>query len=211
MISHLFVHENIIKSGIDNDLYWIVEKHSCCRGRPADITIKDHLKNDIIHLHRPLITKGCLCHKYSNKLEVYCPPGILIGTVEATGPKSHKVFNIKDISNDTIMKIEGPLLSSEFSICTIYGHEIGKITREDTKFSCNNLMISYENMFDLTFPVDLEAKMKIVLLGASLLIVSILWNSEWNQSMFLVNLYVPTYLHVPNISLCPNISLVCKK
>jgi hypothetical protein len=104
-------------------------------------------------------------------MEVFCPPGYLIGSIVADGPKEQKVFTINDESGETKMKIEGHLLSLHFQICTIYGHEIGKISRDDPKFSQDSL-ISYDNMYDLSFPIDLDAKMKIILLGASILIVS---------------------------------------
>lgn len=49
------------------------------------------------------------------KLEVFSPPGCLVGTVEQEWSILNPIFTIRNAAYEEVLKIEGPLC--QFSIC----------------------------------------------------------------------------------------------
>ena len=67
------------------------EENDCCTrnclgaSRPFDMEITEPYgyENEIIHLHRPYrCTPSCCCCCFLQEMEVYSPPGTLVGSVE---------------------------------------------------------------------------------------------------------------------------------
>ena len=66
------------------------EDNDCCTrnclgaNRPFDMEITEPhgSENEIIHLYRPLRCTSCLCPCFLQQMEVYSPPGTLVGSVE---------------------------------------------------------------------------------------------------------------------------------
>ncbi len=69
-------------------IYEAEEETDCCTrnfcgpNRPFDLEIRDSQGNELIHLYRPFRSKSCLCPCFLQVMEVYSPPGTLVGTIE---------------------------------------------------------------------------------------------------------------------------------
>ena len=77
-----------IYNAAGQELYKAKEDTDCCTrnflgaNRPFDLEICDLAENELIHLYRPLRCTSCFFPCFLQVLEVYSPPGNLIGTVE---------------------------------------------------------------------------------------------------------------------------------
>ena len=69
-------------------IYEAEEETDCCTrnfcgvNRPFELEIRDSQGNELIHLYRPFRCKSCWFPCFLQVLEVYSPPGTLVGTVE---------------------------------------------------------------------------------------------------------------------------------
>lgn len=132
-------------------------------------------------------------------MEVFSPPGHLIGSVHQNWSLCKPKFSVKDASGETVLQIEGPFCT--FSMCgdvkfrvfyrqllslielqivkstnfmqvlSLDGQKIGKISKQWSGLTRE--AFTDADMFGINFPMDLDAKMKAVLIGACLLIVSL--------------------------------------
>lgn len=111
-------------------------------------------------------------------MEVSAPPGTVVGTVEQEWSIFCPTFAIKNASGDTVLRIEGPLCTMsicgdvEFKIMSSDGKvQVGKISKQWSGLLRE--MYTDSDYFGITFPMDLDVRMKAVMLGACFLIVSI--------------------------------------
>lgn len=110
-------------------------------------------------------------------MEVSSPPGTILGTVEQEWSIFCPTFAIKNASGDTVLRIEGPLCTMsicgdvEFKIMTGDGQtQVGKISKQWSGLVRE--MFTDTDYFGINFPMDLDVRMKAVMLGACFLIVS---------------------------------------
>lgn len=173
-----------IKNSQGQKVYWAIEENDCCTrnccgpARPFDMKILDAYKNQVIHLNRPLACSSCLFPCCLQSMEVSSPPGTLVGTIEQNWSILTPDFSIKNHSGETVLKIEGPLCTYslcgqvEFKILTLDGTQVGTISKQWSGLVRE--MFTDADFFGISFPMDLDVKMKAVCLGACFLIVSIL-------------------------------------
>ncbi|KAL1122406.1 hypothetical protein AAG570_003810 [Ranatra chinensis] len=172
-----------VKNNLGQKVFYAAEQSSCltrcCCGpiRPFGMKILDNYKNEVIHLERPLACSSCWFPCCLQSMEVYAPPGTLVGTVEQNWSIFTPEFSIKNAAGDTILKIEGPFCTFsicgdvEFKILSLDGSRVvGKITKQWSGL-LREALTDADN-FGITFPADLDVKMKAVMLGACFLIVS---------------------------------------
>lgn len=110
-------------------------------------------------------------------MEVSSPPGTIVGTVEQEWSIFCPSFAIKNASGDTVLRIEGPFCTTsicgdvEFKIMSSDGNvQVGKISKQWSGLIRE--MFTDTDYFGITFPMDLDVRMKAVMLGACFLIVS---------------------------------------
>ncbi|CAG9759969.1 unnamed protein product [Ceutorhynchus assimilis] len=197
MIDQLLVHQKVevlealtgfetknkftIKNSLGQKVYYAIEESDCltrnCCGplRPFDMQILDNFKNEIIHLHRPLACDSCCFPCCLQSMEVSSPPGTIVGTVEQEWSIFCPTFAIKNASGDTVLRIEGPLCTMsicgdvEFKIMSGDGEvQVGKISKQWSGLIRE--VFTDTDYFGITFPMDLDARMKAVMLGACFLI-----------------------------------------
>ncbi|CAG0919456.1 unnamed protein product [Notodromas monacha] len=170
-----------VKNSLGQKVYYAVEDSDCltrnCCGpwRPFDMRIMDANKEELIHLNRPLACSSCWFPCCLQKLEVTSPPGTLIGSIEQDWSILFPQFSVKDASGNTILKIEGPLCT--FSLCgdveftvrsAATNQKVGKISKQWTGL-LKEAFTDTDN-FGVSFPMDLDVRMKAVMLGAVFLI-----------------------------------------
>ncbi|XP_050348171.1 phospholipid scramblase 1 isoform X2 [Nymphalis io] len=197
MIDQLLVHQKVelleafvgfetnnkytIKNNLGQKVYHAVEDNDCCTRnccgplRPFHLKIMDNMSNEVIHLHRPLACDTCLCPLFMQNLQVSSPPGTHIGSVEQVWSLLKPSFTIRNELGEIVMRIKGPYCT--FSICGdvefhVYNkhadRKIGKIRKSWSGLAREAFTDS--DYFGITFPMDLDIKMKAVLLGACFLI-----------------------------------------
>ena len=172
----------IVKNSLGQNLYWVGEVSDCCSRqmcgsqRPFDMEIKDASGNNVLHLNRPLNCRCCCCPCCLQTMEVFSPPGTLIGLIEQNWSLLEPDFSIKNASGDTVLKITGPICKIscgedvEFKVNNLDGIQLGKISKQWSGW-VQEAFTDADNFY-VTFPVDLDIKFKAVLLGACFLIVS---------------------------------------
>ncbi|XP_042583424.1 phospholipid scramblase 1-like isoform X1 [Cyprinus carpio] len=162
-----------IKNSIGQEIYHVKEESDCLIRNlfgPAHgfkMHIKDSMDQEVIQLHRPM---RC----FLQEIEVQAPPGVIIGYVKQEWSFLPK-FTILGPNYEELLKIQGPLFpfircdDVDFEVKGIIGEQsVGRITKQQSGLlkSC----ITDASNFCIQFPLDLDVKMKAVLLGACLLI-----------------------------------------
>uniref|UniRef100_A0A8C5ZRA4 Phospholipid scramblase n=1 Tax=Marmota marmota marmota TaxID=9994 RepID=A0A8C5ZRA4_MARMA len=149
-----------IKNSLGQRVYFAVEENDCCTrncfgsARPFTLKVLDNLGREVITLHRPLACSSCCC------------------------PCCLQEFTIQNEKREDVLKITGPCVVC--SCCSDVDFEIksldeeslvGKISKHWTGF-LREAFTDADN-FGIQFPLDLDVKMKAVMLGACFLIVSV--------------------------------------
>lgn len=111
-------------------------------------------------------------------MEVSSPPGNLIGTIEQEWSIFKPAFTIKNGNGETVLRIQGPFCTMsicgdvEFEVLSADGDtQVGKISKQWSGLLRE--MFTDADYFGITFPMDLDVRMKAVMLGACFLIVRI--------------------------------------
>lgn len=197
MIDQLLVHQKVelleamvgfetknkfsIKNSLGQKVYYAKEDSDCCTRnlcgalRPFDMQILDNFGNQVIHLSRPLACDSCCFPCCLQSIEVSAPPGTLVGTVEQEWSLCIPTFAIKNPSGETVLRIAGPFCTMricgdvEFDLTSADGNtKVGKISKQWTGLVRE--MFTDADYFGITFPMDLDVRMKAVMLGACFLI-----------------------------------------
>ncbi|CAG9796665.1 unnamed protein product [Diatraea saccharalis] len=208
LIDHLLVHQKVelleafvgfetnnkytVKNSVGQKVYYAVEDNDCCTRnccgpmRPFDMKILDNFQNEVIHLHRPLACDSCWCPCWLQSMEVSAPPGNVIGTIEQQWSICKPCYDVKNAAGDVVLKIKGPFCT--YSICgdvefNVYSKDgetkVGKITKQWSGFAREAFTDS--DYFGISFPMDLDVKIKAVLLGACFLIDFMFFEKSGNK------------------------------
>uniref|UniRef100_A0A6M2DSW2 Phospholipid scramblase n=1 Tax=Xenopsylla cheopis TaxID=163159 RepID=A0A6M2DSW2_XENCH len=181
-----------IKNGNGQKVFYASEQTDCLTRnfcgplRPFEMKIMDNFKNQVIHLHRPLACMSCCFPCCLQSMEVSCPPGTVIGTIDQEWSILKPTLLVKDGGGNPIFRIEGPIcrfgcgMSVDFKIFTLDGaNEIGIISKQ-----WGGLVREFftdADYFGVSFPIDLDVKMKAVLLGAVFLVDMMFFEKSGNR------------------------------
>ncbi|XP_014278608.1 phospholipid scramblase 2 isoform X3 [Halyomorpha halys] len=180
-----------VKNSLGQKVFYAVEDSGCltrcCCGpwRPFDMKILDNFRNEVIHLYRPLACDSCWFPCCLQKLEVYAPLGTLAGTIEQEWSILTPQYSVKNAAGDTVLRIEGPFCTFtmcgdvEFKVLTLDGAVVGKITKQWSGLLRE--MFTDADYFGITFPMDLDVKIKAVMLGACFLIDYMFFEKKGNR------------------------------
>ncbi|KAJ8357129.1 hypothetical protein SKAU_G00199230 [Synaphobranchus kaupii] len=170
-----------IKNSVGQQVFHAAEDNDCltrqCCGpmRPFVLHIHDNYGQEVITVTRPLKCGSCCCPCCLQELEVQSPPGNPIGYVIQDWHPYLPKFTIQNERKEEVLKIEGPCCSCK--CCSDVNFEvksldettmIGTISKQWTGF----LREAYTDAdnFGIKFPMDLDVKIKAVMLGACFLI-----------------------------------------
>uniref|UniRef100_A0A1B6DDB4 Phospholipid scramblase n=1 Tax=Clastoptera arizonana TaxID=38151 RepID=A0A1B6DDB4_9HEMI len=171
-----------VKNSVGQKVFYAVEESDCCTRnccygplRPFGMRILDNYENQVMYLNRPLSCSSCWCPCCLQKLEVYAPVGCLIGSVEEKWTPFIDKFSLKNAAGDIVCQIEGPICT--FSMCgdvefNILSRDGGTVVGKISKQWSGLLREAFTDAdyFGITFPMDLDVRMKAVMLGACFLI-----------------------------------------
>ncbi|KAK2725216.1 phospholipid scramblase 3-like [Artemia franciscana] len=157
------------------------EESGCCSrqlfgsSRPFEMAISAPSGQEIIHLSRPLAC-GSLCFPCcQQEMEVFSPPGNLIASIQKEWTLLTPLFSVYDSTGQKIFKVKGSMLTTSF-----FGNDVDfkVIAGSDTEVGCISKkwggllteLVTDADKFNVTFPVDLDVRMKAALLGLAFLI-----------------------------------------
>ncbi|XP_020637509.3 phospholipid scramblase 2 [Pogona vitticeps] len=170
-----------IKNAMGQKVYFAAEENDCCTrnccgpSRPFTMKIMDNLGQEVIELTRPLRCSSCCCPCCLQELEVHAPPGTPVGYIKQLWDPCLPKFTIQNEAKEDILKIVGPCIVC--SCCEDINFEVkstdekntvGRISKQWTGF-VKEAFTDADN-FGIQFPLDLDVKMKAVMLGACFLI-----------------------------------------
>ncbi|XP_034020593.1 phospholipid scramblase 2-like [Thalassophryne amazonica] len=170
-----------IKNSLGQKIYKAKEKNDCCTRnccgslRSFDMKIKDNMDREVIRLIRPFRCVSCWCPCCLQEMEVQAPPGTTIGYVKQDWHPFIPRFSIQDANKVTLMKLEGPCFACNCCGDVTFqlkskdgGGPIGRITKQWSGL-LKEVFTDADN-FGIQFPLDMNVKMKAVLLGTCFLI-----------------------------------------
>lgn len=165
------MNKYIIKNTSGNLVYRAEEQadiairkaHGPLRG--FDIKVLDNFQNEVLHIQRDFKCCACCCFPCGlQKVDVSLQSGAMIGTIQQKQTLWNVEFNIMDQYGQTVLTVRNTTPFGRFSLTAdaVYfvfgmdGTEIGKLTKK-----CMG-----EKYFSITFPMDLDVRVKATLLGA---------------------------------------------
>eukprot|EP00062_Callorhinchus_milii_P000104 gi/632933825/ref/XP_007889430.1/ PREDICTED: phospholipid scramblase 1-like [Callorhinchus milii] len=170
-----------IKNSLGQLVYFAAEDTDCCTRnfcgnmRPFVIKIIDNMGQEVMTLYRPLRCGGCCCPCCLQELEVRGPSGEPLGYIVQNWHIWLPKFTIQNEKREPILKIVGPCCPCscvgdvDYLIKNLDETEtIGKISKQWTGLVKE--MFTDTDNFGIQFPMDLDVKMKAVMLGACFLI-----------------------------------------
>uniref|UniRef100_A0A6M2CS89 Phospholipid scramblase n=1 Tax=Rhipicephalus microplus TaxID=6941 RepID=A0A6M2CS89_RHIMP len=181
-----------IKNSMGQKVYKAVEDTDCCSrnccgpNRPFDIKLTDNAGNEVIHLQRDLRCSSCCFPCCLQKLEVSSPPYTPIGYVAQEWSICVPKFRVENAEGETVLRIEGPFCTwsicgdVEFKVLSKDGAvEVGRISKQWSGLLKESFTDT--DNFGVSFPMDLDVKIKAVLLGALFLIDYMFFEKTGNK------------------------------
>ncbi|CAH3185981.1 unnamed protein product [Porites evermanni] len=170
-----------ILNSMGQQVFFAAEDTDCCTrqccgpSRPFEMKILDNLQREVIHLSRPLRCSSCWFPCCLQEIEIQSPPGTVLGYCSQSWSICIPKFEIQNAARETVLKIEGPFCQCnicgdvEFHVLSADGqNQVGKISKQWSGL-VKEAFTDTDN-FGITFPMDLDVKIKGVILGACFLI-----------------------------------------
>lgn len=169
-----------IKNSLGQKIYKAKEKNDCCTRnccgslRSFDMKIKDNMDREVIRLIRPFRCVSCWCPCCLQEMEVQAPPGTTIGYVKQDWHPFLPKFTIQGPNKENLLKLEGPCFACNccgdvnFELKGKDDQTIGRISKQWSGL-LKEVFTDTDN-FGIQFPLDLDVKLKAVLMGACFLI-----------------------------------------
>ncbi|KAM4040405.1 phospholipid scramblase 2-like isoform 1-T4 [Anomaloglossus baeobatrachus] len=170
-----------IKNSMGQRVYFAAEDNDCCTrnfcgaARPFTMNIVDNSGREVIRLIRPFKCSSCCFPCCLQKLEVQAPPGNTVGYVKQNWHPCLPKFTIQNDREEDILKLHGPCVPC--SCCSDVNFElkaldeqsvVGRISKQWSGM-VKEYFTDADN-FGVLFPMDLDVKIKAVVLGALFLI-----------------------------------------
>ena len=188
-----------IRNTLGQTVYFAAEDTDCCTRnccgpiRPFNMKILDHSQREVIHLDRPLRCQSCCFPCCLQRMEVRSG-GTLLGSIKQNWSICAPSFDILDERGTTMLKIEGPICT--WSLCGDVSFEVlsadgkqkvGKITKQWTGLA-KEVFTDADN-FGISFPMDLDVKMKATMLGAAFLVDLMFFEKAQNQESDCIGMF----------------------
>ncbi|KAJ7324811.1 hypothetical protein JRQ81_017831 [Phrynocephalus forsythii] len=172
-----------IKNSQGHRVYFAAEENDeyslQCHGTLRGFVIKlfDSTNQPVMQFSRECQCSICCCPCICclQELEVQAPLGTVIGYVKQTFHPCLPKFDLQNENRKSLLKLEGPCVPCQcyqdvhFEVKTLHeSPAIGIITKQWTGMAREAL--GSASLFGIQFPLDLDVKMKALMLGACILL-----------------------------------------
>uniref|UniRef100_A0A8D2LE31 Phospholipid scramblase n=1 Tax=Varanus komodoensis TaxID=61221 RepID=A0A8D2LE31_VARKO len=150
-------------------------RHCCGSLRRFSLRLDDPAGREVLRMVRPLKCVSCWFPCCLQELEVQCPPGTTIGFVQQTWHPFTPKFSIQNVEKETVLRVLGPCFA-----CSCGGDVNFEVKTRDESRGVGRIAKQWSGLvqevftdtdnFGVQFPMDLDVKIKAVLLGACFLI-----------------------------------------
>ncbi|XP_072543100.1 phospholipid scramblase 1-like [Salminus brasiliensis] len=174
-------NQYVVKNSVGQQVFLAAEDSDFCGRmicgpmRSFALHLQDNTGREVLTLTRPLHCSSCCFPCCLQELEVQAPPGSLIGYVIQEWHPYLPKFTIKDERKEAVLQIVGPFCDCtccsdvNFEVMSLDGASvIGRISKQWTGMEAE--MLTDADNFGVQFPMDLDVKIKAVILGACFLI-----------------------------------------
>lgn len=174
----------VVKNTLGQQVYYAAENSGCCErqccknARSFEMRVVDNMNQDIMLIKRPLrCTGSCWCCECMRQyMEVECPPGEPIGYIKADCSCCFPSFSILTSDMQQVLKVKAPCggygcincCNPKYKVEDLQGVEVGVIQKKWSGLA-KELFTQADN-FGITFPMDLDVKVKGTLLAALFMI-----------------------------------------
>ncbi|XP_065180304.1 phospholipid scramblase 1-like [Sycon ciliatum] len=154
-----------------------LERQCCLNARSFEMRIVDNLQAEVMIIKRPLrCTSSCYCcASWRQFMSVESPPGNTIGYIQAELSFVNPSFLILGPNMEPQLRIQAPCFGHgcctcepKYKVQTLDEQEIGLIQKKWSGFA-KEAFTEADN-FSINFPMDLDVKVKAVLMGALFMI-----------------------------------------
>ncbi|XP_008214790.1 phospholipid scramblase 1 isoform X1 [Nasonia vitripennis] len=172
-------------------LFTAVEESSacarCCLGkcRSWDFHVLDNNRREVLRVRRALRCASCCFPCCLQRVTVHTDHGELLGSVTQNWNVWRPSYTIRDAADVPVLLMKGPIClccggEVDFLIKSIdKQHSVGVITKKWSGLARE--FFKDGNSFGLGFPVDLDVKIKAVLLGACFLVDFVYFEEQSNM------------------------------
>ncbi|KAL6039942.1 hypothetical protein STEG23_016888 [Scotinomys teguina] len=201
-----------IKNSLGQRVYFAVEDTDCCTrnccgaARPFTLRILDNLGQEVMTLERPLRCSSCCFPCCLQEVEIQAPPGVPVGYVTQTWHPCLPKFTLQNEKKQDVLKVVGPCVvctccsDIDFELKSLdEGSVVGKISKQWSGL-VREAFTDADN-FGIQFPLDLDVKMKAVMLGACFLIRGLESRASVEDSLLNNNGKGPMSVEVINLDL----------
>ncbi|XP_052246989.1 phospholipid scramblase 2-like [Dreissena polymorpha] len=172
----------------------VCERQCCQSNRGFTMHITDNADVEVIKLERKFRCwkNSCwcaCCECCAHLIKVEAPVGTTVGYVQQKCSPCPPRFSLLDDDKDEVLSIEGPCCiipcaNVEFKVISPKtGAEVGKVTKQWSGMA-KELFTNADN-FGISFPMDLDVKMKATMLGACFLIDFMYFEKDSNDNSLL--------------------------
>lgn len=190
-----------IKNSMGQQVYFAAEQtdmcmRQCCGPhRGFEVHVADNSQQEVMLIRREFkCCAGCCwcasadCCGY--EITVEAPVGTVVGYVRQAQSCWAPKYHVYDASRTEVFTIQGPCCicqticctaDVDFNISTADGKmDVGKISKQWAGFA-KEVFVNADN-FGITFPLDLDVKLKATLLGATILIDFMFFEESKNDN-----------------------------
>ncbi|KAI6649710.1 Phospholipid scramblase 2-like [Oopsacas minuta] len=172
----------VIKNTLGQQIYFAAENSNCCArqycgpNRPFEMSIMDNTQHEVIHIVRPYRCSAWCCFCCLQKMEVQSPPGQIVGYVRQDCTFWNPKFTVLDAEEREILNITGNCIALccrwcsdiDFDVTAVDGTSVGKVSKQWSGLA-REYFTDADN-FGIKFPMDLDVRVKAVVMGACFLI-----------------------------------------
>ena len=134
--------------------------------RAFDMSVYNIRNEEILHMKRFLRCTGCCCFCCLQKMEIYAPPGNLLGTIEQLWAFCKPKLVVNDSQGNALFKIKGPFCvwgTVDFVVTSAKnGAEIGIIEKKWRGYAAENYTDA--DIFGMDFKQDPSVEVTIMII-----------------------------------------------
>lgn len=182
----------MVKNTLGQQVFFVAEENDCCTRmclgaiRSFVLHVQDNMGQEVMTITRPIRCSSCCFPCCLQELEVQSPPGTPIGYVVQNWHPFLPKFTIQNERKEDVLKIVGPFCACKccsdvnFEVMSMdETSKVGTISKQWTGF-VREAFTDADN-FGIKFPLDLDVKIKGVLLGACFLIDFMFFENNNNK------------------------------